>query len=515
MRQTIPKVLTLTLALVLFLSVAACGSKAESEQTISQSEQSPSQSEQLSSDGTIEPSEPNTDKSSLPSSQPVVLSSESALSSTETEMDEQGSIQYDFYSWNPADYTYHLMNYRDDSEKLRTLLLSLKQDETVVPDKNSKEKLGFLVYMEDGSKSTYYITPTQVYDKDEHALKATAEQCQKLYDAAKQNNSQTNLGNAQWLVYMNWDRITEMEFKGENNADARDISFKTDDKTTIKSVSAILRNIKVESGNTKVVKDMKVANGTSDTMELVFKFDSGVVYNIYIGDKSLTVRSSDMDFLLSYKIASIDRAEMLRTVAEDIHCKLTNPAPSKEEGNPATGKPVIYLYPTAKTDVTVKLDFGGELWYTYPAYNNGWHVTAYPDGRLINKADGTEHFYLFWDGNSDTKWRFDEGFCVAGSELEAFLREKLAYMGLTPREYNDFITFWVPKLQGNEYNLITFSTTQYEQLAPLTVTPKPDSVLRVHMVYKVLVHPVSIPEQKLTAFERKGFTLVEWGGSRA
>lgn len=511
MRQTIRKVLTLTLALVLFLSMAACGSKAESEQTISQSEQSPSQSEQLSSDDSIEPSEPNTDKSSLSSSEPVVLSSESASSSTETEMDEQESIQYDFYSWNPADYTYHLMNYRDDSEKLRTLLLSLKQDETAVPDKNSKEKLGFLVYMEDGSKSTYYITPTQVYDKDEHALKATAEQCQMLYDAAKQCNIKYK-GIPQWLVYMSLERITEVRFKGaaQDNVD-EDISLVTKDKDAIESIWRVLRNVKVEPGCTKRAEFN--FDAPADLMTMSLTFDSGVTYDIFLQGKTLGIKSSDMDYTLSYTV--LFEQNKLRTVAEDIHCKLTNPAPSKEKDNPATGKPVIYLYPTAKTDVTVKLDFGGELWYTYPAYNNGWHVTAYPDGRLINKADGTEHFYLFWDGNSDTKWRFDEGFCVAGSELEPFLREKLAYMGLTPREYNDFITFWVPKLQGNAYNLITFVTTQYEQLAPLTVTPKPDSVLRVHMVYKALAHPVSIPEQKLTAFERKGFTLVEWGGSRA
>ena len=41
--------------------------------------------------------------------------------------------------------------------------------------------------------------------------------------------------------------------------------------------------------------------------------------------------------------------------------------------------------------------------YTYPTYNDGWEVTAYPDGRLINKADGTEH-YLFWEGGARPIW---------------------------------------------------------------------------------------------------------------
>ena len=153
--------------------------------------------------------------------------------------------------------------------------------------------------------------------------------------------------------------------------------------------------------------------------------------------------------------------------------------------------------------------------YTYPAYDDGWQVTAYPDGRLVNKADGAEHYYLFWEGGARPDWSFDSGFVVAGADTEAFLREKLAYLGLTPREYNDFITYWVPRMQQNRYNLITFAADEYEALAPLTVTPAPDTVLRVHMVFLPLEQPIEIPEQQLIPTERKGFTVVEWGGTDA
>ena len=56
---------------------------------------------------------------------------------------------------------------------------------------------------------------------------------------------------------------------------------------------------------------------------------------------------------------------------------------------------------------------------------------------------------------------------------------------------------------------------QYEELAPLTVTPEPDSVVRVHMVSLPLDEPIEIPEQELTPMERTGFTVVEWGGTDA
>lgn len=184
--------------------------------------------------------------------------------------------------------------------------------------------------------------------------------------------------------------------------------------------------------------------------------------------------------------------------------------------NPPTAKPVIYLYPTEQTDVTVTLGYPAEhLTYTYPAYDGGWRVTAHPDGTLLNQSDGTEHYYLFWEGNKKIDWDFSEGFVVRGEDAESFLREKLRFLGLTPREYNDFIVYWAPELSANAYNLITFTGEQYEALAPLEVSPKPDHILRVHMVYKAIDRPVDLPEQTLVPFQRSGFTVVEWGGTRA
>ena len=86
-------------------------------------------------------------------------------------------------------------------------------------------------------------------------------------------------------------------------------------------------------------------------------------------------------------------------------------------------------------------------------------------------------------------------------------------MGLTPKEYNEFIVYWFPKMQGNAYNLIHFAGKEYTDNALLTITPKPDSMLRVFMVFKPLEKPVEIKEQKLEHFERKGFSVIEWGGS--
>ena len=181
--------------------------------------------------------------------------------------------------------------------------------------------------------------------------------------------------------------------------------------------------------------------------------------------------------------------------------------------NPPTGKPVIYLYPEKETLVSVNLDFDGKITYTYPALNSGWKVLAKPDGTLTNLADNSTHYYLFWEGTARPEWTYEKGFVVKGSETEKFLRENLAKMGLTPREYNDFITYWVPKMQENPYNLVSFSGNEYSEIAKLTVDPKPDSVIRIHMMWKALDEPIEIEPQVLPTYERKGFTLVEWGGT--
>ena len=176
-------------------------------------------------------------------------------------------------------------------------------------------------------------------------------------------------------------------------------------------------------------------------------------------------------------------------------------------------KPVIYLYPREETNVDVTLDYDGHLTCTYPKYTGGWSVTARPDGTLTDGA-GQSYNYLYWEGEDRNEYDFSRGFCVAGADSAAFLEDALARLGLTRREANEFIVFWLPQLEENPYNLIAFQTDAYTDHARLTVPPEPDTVLRVFMAWKPLDAPVEIEAQPLTAPTREGFTLVEWGGSQ-
>lgn len=174
-------------------------------------------------------------------------------------------------------------------------------------------------------------------------------------------------------------------------------------------------------------------------------------------------------------------------------------------------KPVIYLYPEEETKVSVSLDFDGKLTSTYPEYSGGWKVTANPDGTLFDEKR-REYYCLYWEGISDTEYDLEEGFCVPGKKTAKFLEEALTKLGLSPKEANEFIIYWLPRMQRNEYNLISFQTDAYTDSAKLEIKPEPDTIIRVFMAWKPLDEFVEIEPQELSSPKREGFVVVEWGG---
>lgn len=185
--------------------------------------------------------------------------------------------------------------------------------------------------------------------------------------------------------------------------------------------------------------------------------------------------------------------------------------------NPLQGgkeKPAIYLYPTETMDVNVKVRLtDGRFTYTDPKSDGEWNVTAEPDGTLTDKVTGKVYDYIFWESDDNTEYDWSEGFVIAGRDAESFLRRTLPRMGLNESESTEFISYWLPRMKKNKYNLITFQTDCYTNSAALEVSPKPDSVLRVFMVFKALDAPQYIKEPAIKPFARCGFAVVEWGGA--
>ncbi|MCL5411803.1 MAG: hypothetical protein M1150_03650 [Patescibacteria group bacterium] len=206
------------------------------------------------------------------------------------------------------------------------------------------------------------------------------------------------------------------------------------------------------------------------------------------------------------------------------------------------GKPVVYLYPTQPTDVTVKFEVPVQLTTDIPKYADFWQVKAYPNGSLVNlkpeftncqqidvQQKGSEYAkqacqintypYLFWAGNvvSRNYPTIKDGWIVDRKDLGSFLNEKLIGMGLSDTERKDFTNYWLADMleKNAPYYRISFlQTDDLNRLFPMTVDPKPDTSFRIFLDYSALTEkPEQLPQpQNLNRLVRKGFTLVEWGG---
>jgi len=181
---------------------------------------------------------------------------------------------------------------------------------------------------------------------------------------------------------------------------------------------------------------------------------------------------------------------------------------------PSIYKPIIYLYPQKTTEITVKLGNPEKITCSYPKYEKQWEVVAEPDGTLTDIKTQRRLYALYWEGKDIQQPEMKEGFVVKGEDTIKFLEEKLEILGLNEREAEEFIIYWLPKMQNNKYNYIRFAIMEeINEYMPLEFSVQPDSIIRVLMQYKAIDEYIQIPEQKLESPKREGFVAVEWGGS--
>ena len=175
-------------------------------------------------------------------------------------------------------------------------------------------------------------------------------------------------------------------------------------------------------------------------------------------------------------------------------------------------KPVIYLYPETPLQVSVKV--AANIRLSDPQYpQSGWSVLADPSGKITYQ--GREYPYLFWDGTGKGVYPDvrDQGVVVAGSQVGATLKDQLSQLGLNAREAADFMEFWLPLIPDSPFVRLTWlGTEDMNRLAPLEVTPRPDTVIRVFLEFEGMDRVTVLTPQKLNSPARRGFTLVEWGG---
>ncbi len=206
------------------------------------------------------------------------------------------------------------------------------------------------------------------------------------------------------------------------------------------------------------------------------------------------------------------------------------------------GKPVVYLYPTTPTDVSVKFATEVKLTTQIPNYSGGWNVKAYPNGNLVDLQPqatecedidvthaGSEYAanacktgvypYIYWAGTivRNEYPRVNKGWVVEKKNLATFMDDKLTEMGLNNTEKADMTSYWVQKMlneNSNYYRVSFLQTNDMNRFVPMAVKPTPDTVFRIFLDYQALESKpeTELQPQNLTKLVRNGFTFVEWGG---
>jgi len=176
-------------------------------------------------------------------------------------------------------------------------------------------------------------------------------------------------------------------------------------------------------------------------------------------------------------------------------------------------KPVIYLYPEKEEKIRVKVEPKGGITVSEPEYGQGWEVVAKPCGELTDPKTGNIYQYLFWEGGGDFYKQPEKGFVVYKEDVPEFLISSLSGYNFNDKEIKDFLDFWLPFMQKYSYYFITFLETEdMDNLAPLNVSPKPDTVIRILMDFSPLEELIEVEGFEINSPEREGFTLIEWGG---
>ena len=176
-------------------------------------------------------------------------------------------------------------------------------------------------------------------------------------------------------------------------------------------------------------------------------------------------------------------------------------------------KPIMYIYPKKEIDLSIDFINAEKLMHTYPKYKGSWNIHVDTQGNIYDYETKRNYYALYWDEIDYSRENFDEGFVVEGKNISKFFEEKLEILGFNEREINEFIIYWMPKMEDNKYNLIKFRTTdEINENMPIEFSKNPDTLIRVIMDYKKLDEKIEIKEQKLEKVVRKGFTVVEWGG---
>jgi len=176
-------------------------------------------------------------------------------------------------------------------------------------------------------------------------------------------------------------------------------------------------------------------------------------------------------------------------------------------------KPNIYIYPIEETTIDVKLNFlqGGKVIKSIPEYNNGngWkNLNVKPDG-IIND----QYEFLFYEASMSDKWQYKNGWVIKKEKLVSFFRQNLTETGFNEKEIEDFVEYWIPRLDKFDYYaLYPQYNNEIDKLIELKISQQPDNILRLFYVIDGMNKKINLTEPTIPEFNRTDFVVTEWGG---
>ena len=181
---------------------------------------------------------------------------------------------------------------------------------------------------------------------------------------------------------------------------------------------------------------------------------------------------------------------------------------------PVYCEPILYAYADPPTPIHIAPREPLSFEHTIPHGPDGWHGIAQPDGSVI--VDGRRWPELFWEGRSVWFDLPEQADVVAEEDIADYLRLALTAQGIEGRELDGFLEAWLPDLLDQGPMRIGFhSQASIEALAPLDITPQPDTLIRVLMD--------AVPADVAPTWDgtephfdapppRDGLVVIEWGG---
>jgi hypothetical protein len=172
-------------------------------------------------------------------------------------------------------------------------------------------------------------------------------------------------------------------------------------------------------------------------------------------------------------------------------------------------KPNIYLYPEQTAQLSVRLDLapGSQIIASVPDYGSGWTVNVAPSSLIDSEYD-----YLFYETTVNDVFQRDAGWAVAGDGAMEWFADALAAYGFEAAEIEDFVDQWEGNLpEASWYRVFPQLDDTISRTVGLQIAPPPDSVRRLWFLVECAEDCADLAEPAIPAFERKGFTAVEWG----